>query len=55
MWDPITLKGGAVYHASMGAICGVTSWSRGKEKIAALQTQPEKSDDILPRRQGSDG
>lgn len=38
IWDPITLKGGAVYHASMGAVCGVTAWSRGREKIASLQT-----------------
>jgi hypothetical protein len=37
IWDPITLKGGAVYHASMGAVCGVTAWSRGREKIASLQ------------------
>lgn len=37
VWDPITLKGGGIYHASMGAITGVTAWSRSQEKLAFLQ------------------
>lgn len=68
MWDPITLKGGGIYHASMGAITGVTAYSRGREKIAALQNPSDDGDhddkdkdkdhkDDLPpgtRRQGDD-
>lgn len=35
-WDPLTLKGAGLYHLAMGAILGVTAWSRGREKIALL-------------------
>lgn len=32
-WDPITLKESGFYHMAMGAIIGVSAWTRGKEKI----------------------
>lgn len=32
-WRPITLEGAGLYHISMGAILGVTAWSRGQEKM----------------------
>lgn len=32
-WTPLTLEGGGLYHLAMGAVLGVTSWSRGQEKI----------------------
>ena len=32
-WKPLTLEGGGLYHISMGAIIGVTSWGRTNEKI----------------------
>ena len=32
-WEPITLQSGGLYHIAMGAVTGVTAWSRGKEKI----------------------
>ena len=32
-WTPLTIQGMGVYHASMGAIVGVSVWSRTKEKI----------------------
>lgn len=51
-WAPLTLGAGGLFHMSMGAILGVTSWSRGKEKIggvagngyptSALNTQPSR-------------
>ena len=31
-WTPLTLKGGGLFHLAMGAIVGVTAWSRGQEK-----------------------
>lgn len=31
-WKPLTLEGAGVFHASMGAIIGVTAWTRGVEK-----------------------
>lgn len=32
-WIPLTLGAGGLFHMAMGAILGVTSWSRGQEKI----------------------
>lgn len=32
-WEPITLYGAGLFHLAMGAILGVTAWSRGQEKI----------------------
>ena len=37
-WDPLTLKGAGLYHIAMGAIIGVTAWSRGQEKMT-IQSQ----------------
>jgi hypothetical protein len=35
-WDPLTLRGAGFYHLAMGAILGVTAWTRGKEKLAII-------------------
>jgi len=35
-WEPLTLKGAGLFHLSMGAILGVTAWSRGQEKISGV-------------------
>lgn len=35
-WDPLTLKGAGLFHMAMGAVLGVTAWSRGQEKIAGV-------------------
>lgn len=32
-WNPLTLQGGGLYHLAMGAVIGITAWSRGQEKI----------------------
>lgn len=34
-WEPLTLQGAGLYHMAMGAILGITAWSRGKEKISS--------------------
>jgi hypothetical protein len=39
-WDPLTLKGAGLYHMAMGAILGITAWSRGQEKIYGTQETP---------------
>jgi hypothetical protein len=45
-WDPITLQGAGLFHIAMGAILGVTAWSRGQEKIAdARNSTIAKSDE----------
>jgi hypothetical protein len=43
MWQPVTLQGGGLFHVSMGAILGITSWTRGTEKIQRLQTLEQQS------------
>jgi hypothetical protein len=35
-WEPLTLQGAGLFHVAMGAILGVTAWSRGREKIAGV-------------------
>lgn len=35
-WQPITLLGGGLFHLAMGAVLGVSAWSRGQEKIAGV-------------------
>lgn len=37
MWDPLTLKGGGLFHVAMGAVLGVAAWSRGQERITRYQ------------------
>lgn len=37
-WNPITLQGAGLFHMAMGAILGITAWSRGQEKIAGVAT-----------------
>lgn len=51
-WVPLTLQGGGLYHLSMGAIIGVTSWGRTREKVAngalPLPTPPADSAATTP-------
>jgi hypothetical protein len=37
-WNPLTLQGAGLFHVAMGAILGVTAWSRGQEKIAGVSS-----------------
>ncbi len=32
-WDPITLKSSGLFHLSMGAVLGITSYGRTQEKL----------------------
>lgn len=36
-WEPLTNSAGGIYHISMGAIIGVTAWSRSNEKIKMME------------------
>lgn len=40
-WNPLTLKGSGLFHVAMGAVLGVTAWSRGQEKITAMNQRFE--------------
>ena len=35
-WEPLTLQGGGLFHLSFGAIIGVTSWGRTKERVSSV-------------------
>lgn len=37
-WHPITLEGAGLYHMAMMAIVGITSWTRGQERIAQINS-----------------
>ena len=37
-WAPLTLQGGGLFHMAMGAVLGITAWSRGQEKMAGAST-----------------
>lgn len=37
-WQPLTLIGAGLFHMAMGAVLGITAWSRGQEKIADIAT-----------------
>jgi hypothetical protein len=36
-WTPLTLISGGVFHAAMGAVLGISAFSRGKEKVEVLR------------------
>jgi hypothetical protein len=38
-WEPLTLQGAGLFHMAMGAVLGVTAWSRGQEKLAGINNQ----------------
>jgi len=35
-WSPLTLQGAGLFHMAMGAVLGITAWSRGQEKLAGV-------------------
>lgn len=41
-WKPLTLEGAAFFHIAMGGVLGITSYSRGQEKMAMLNKKPSK-------------
>ena len=45
MWTPLTLQGGGMYHVAMGAILGISAWSRGQEKINGVAEQAINTND----------
>lgn len=36
-WEPLTLAGGGLFHLSFGAILGISAFTRGQEKKAAIE------------------
>lgn len=42
-WVPLTLQGGGFIHMAFGAILGISAWTRGKEKVAAIEHSTDDS------------
>ena len=40
-WIPLTLQGAGVFHFAMGAILGISAFTRGQEKVQRLKTLEE--------------
>jgi hypothetical protein len=39
-WNPLTLQGAGLFHIAMGAVLGIAAFSRGQEKMAAMNVAP---------------
>ena len=44
-WTPLTLQGGGMFHIAMGAVLGISAWSRGREKMMGADNNYENSYD----------
>lgn len=44
-WVPLTLVGGGVFHVAMGAVLGISAFTRGQEKLQRLKTLEELAAD----------
>lgn len=42
-WSPITLVSGGLFHAAMGAVLGVSAFTRGQEKIEQIRESQQFS------------
>lgn len=49
-WNPLTLQGAGLYHMAMGAVLGVTAWTRGQERLQRYQRRSDDYDSS-PRRE----
>ena len=36
-WAPLTLLSGGVFHAAMGAVLGISAFTRGQEKLERIK------------------
>lgn len=51
-WQPLTLVGAGLFHMAMGAVLGISAWSRGQEKIQGVAGQ-SSSMNSFPTSYGS--
>lgn len=50
-WTPLTLQGAGLFHLAMGAILGVTAYSRGQEKMLSMTNHSDYQSSRIQRRQ----
>ena len=41
-WHPLTLEGAGLFHLAMGAVLGISAWSRGQEKMITTPVDSSK-------------
>jgi hypothetical protein len=52
-WTPLTLISGGIFHAAMGAVLGISAFTRGQEKVEDIRRRhtrrnnDENSDDSI--------
>ena len=49
-WMPLTLQGAGLFHLAMGAVLGISAWSRGQEKLFRSRSENSYYNDF---RKGS--
>lgn len=42
-WNPITLGSGGLFHVAMGAVLGLSAFTRGREKMERVKRDREHS------------
>lgn len=55
-WAPLTLLSGGIFHAAIGAVLGVSAFTRGQEKIARLKNTYQKgtNDDAVGKNSNAE-
>ena len=51
-WVPLALTGGGIFHAAMGAVLGISVFTRGQEKLQRIKTLEELQAEEI-RQQGA--
>lgn len=42
-WSPLTILGGGLFHIAMGAVLGISVWTRSREKIDGVSGDTEET------------
>lgn len=43
-WIPLTLGAGGLFHVAMGAVLGISAFTRGQEKLEKIRTRYNEGD-----------
>lgn len=54
-WAPLTLLSGGIFHAAMGAVLGISAFTRGKEKVERLRTSYQEGQYSPEETEENDG
>lgn len=45
-WNPLTIQGAGLFHLAMGAVLGISAWSRGQEKLSSVHRTYDENEDL---------